>query len=91
MGDWSVFTGYSNNQGRAACSIREISSCLLDPGNQILLCVRRFGGHEDRVVARDRADHAGPAAAIESQSDALRRTNPGVNDQQVRAGWRDAA
>ena len=25
------------------------------------------------------------------EDDALRRTNPGVNDQQVRAGWRDAA
>ena len=66
-------------------------NCVFDPGNQVLLGVRRFGRNENRVVAGDRADHARPAAAIERECDALRGADAGANDQQVGAGRRQAA
>ena len=64
---------------------------MSDPGYQILLGVRRFGRNEHGIVTRDRADHAGPAAAIERQGHALRGADAGADHEQVRAGRRDAA
>lgn len=64
---------------------------MLDPCNQVLLCVCRFCGDEDRVVTGDRANHAGPSAAIERKPDSLCGTNTRAYDQQVRTGGRNAA
>ena len=42
---------------------------MLDPGNQILLCMCRLGSDKHRVVTRNGSDHAGPATPIERQAD----------------------
>ena len=62
---------------------------MLDPGNQVLLCVCRFGRDEHGVVAGDRADHAGPAAAVEREADPLGRADAGPDHEQVGARRRD--
>ena len=63
---------------------------MLDPRNQCFLGMCRFGCDEDRVIAGDRADHAGPAAAVEGQGDALGRAGAGMDDEQVGSGCLDA-
>jgi len=67
------------------------SSCVLDPGNQVFLCVRGFGRDEYRVVTGNCADHAGPAAAIEGEGDALCCADARMNNKKIRTGRRHAA
>jgi type IV secretory pathway TrbL component len=57
--------------------------------HQVFLRMGRLRRDKHGVVARDRADHAGPAAAVEREADPLGRADAGPDHEQVGARRRD--
>lgn len=64
---------------------------MLDARYQRFLCGAGVRRNKDRVVATDIADHLRPVAPVEGESDALRRPDRSVYDEQIGLRWLFAA